>query len=117
MSTQFLQQPEGTIAYTDSGHGPLVVCLPSMGDLRAEYRFLTPLLVAAGYRVVSMDVRGHGESSVGWSNYAVDAIGSDLLALIRSLAAGPALVVGTSMAAGATVWAAAEAPELIAAMV
>ena len=26
MKTQFLQQPDGTIAYDDSGHGPLVVC-------------------------------------------------------------------------------------------
>lgn len=117
MNTQFLQQSEGMIAYDDQGNGPLVVCLPSMGDLRTEYRFLIPQLVAAGYRVVSLDVRGHGESSVHWSNYAVDAIGSDLLALIRALHAGPALVIGTSMAAGATVWAAAEAPEQIAGMV
>ncbi len=117
MNTQFLQQPDGTIAYDDRGSGPLVICLPSMGDLRGEYRFLLPQLVAAGYRVVSVDVRGHGESSVNWPHYAVDAIGHDLLALIRALNAGPALVIGTSMAAGATVWAAAEAPELIAGMV
>lgn len=117
MNTQFLQQSNGTIAYDDRGSGPLVLCLPSMGDLRAEYRFLIPQLVAAGYRVISMDVRGHGESSINWPNYAVDAIGSDLLALIRALNAGPALVIGTSMAAGATVWAAAEAPDLIAGMV
>lgn len=117
MKTQFLQQPDGTIAYDDSGRGPLVVCLPSMGDLRAEYRFLIPQLVDAGYRVVSMDVRGHGESSVNWPNYAVDGVGSDLVALMRALQAGPALVIGTSMTAGATVWAAAEAPELIAGMV
>lgn len=117
MSTQFLSHAGGAIAYDDSGSGPLVICLPSMGDLRAEYRLLIPQLVTAGYRVVSMDVRGHGESSVTWSNYAVDAIGSDLLALIRHLAAGPALVIGTSMAAGAAVWAAVEAPPLIAGMV
>ena len=117
MNTQFLQQPDGTIAYDDRGSGPLVICLPSMGDLRAEYRFLIPQLVSAGYRVVSVDVRGHGESSVSWPNYAVDAIGRDLLALIRTLNAGPALVIGTSMAAGASVWAAAEAPELITGMV
>ncbi|MBX3010726.1 MAG: alpha/beta hydrolase [Caldilineaceae bacterium] len=117
MSTQFMQRPEGRIAYDDQGAGPLIICLPSMGDLRGEYRFLIPPLVAAGYRVVSMDVRGHGESSVKWSNYAVDAIGSDLLALIRLIDAGPAYVIGTSMAAGATVWATAEAPELIAGMV
>jgi len=117
MNTQYLQQPNGQIAYTDSGSGPLVICLPSMGDLRAEYRFLTPQLIAAGYRVVSMDVRGHGETSVNWPDYSVGAIGGDLVALIQALQAGPALVIGASMAAGAAVWAAAEAPELVTGLV
>jgi hypothetical protein len=27
-------------------------CVPSMGDVRAEYHFLTPKLVEAGYRVI-----------------------------------------------------------------
>ena len=40
MGTQFLQHQNGSIAYDDSGSGPLVVCAPSMGDLRSEYRFL-----------------------------------------------------------------------------
>lgn len=117
MNTQFLNQTNGQIAYEDTGSGPLVVCLPSMGDLRTEYRFLVPQLVTAGYRVVCMDVRGHGETSVQWPDYSVGAIGADLVALLRALKAGPALVIGASMAAGATIWAAAEAPELIAGMV
>ena len=49
-----------------------------MGDLRSTYRFLTPKLVAAGYRVVSLDVRGHGESSVRWDDYSVGAVAADL---------------------------------------
>lgn len=117
MDTQFLTVADGTLAYDDQGSGPLVVCVPSMGDVRQEYRFLTPLLVEAGYRVVTMDVRGHGETSVKWPDYTVAAIGADMLALIRHLNAGPALLVGTSMAAGASVWAAAEAPDLVAGMV
>ena len=98
-------------------NGPLVVCVPSMGDVRGEYRFLIPQLVEAGYRVVSMDVRGLGETSVEWEDYTVAGVGADIVALIRDLEAGPAIVVGTSMAAGAAVWAAAEAPELIRGMI
>lgn len=116
MDTQFLPVSEGTIAYDDRGAGPLVVCIPSMGDLRQEYRFLAPMLVEAGYRVVTMDVRGHGETSVNWPGYSVADVGADILALIRHLNAGPALIVGTSMAAGAAVWAAVESPELVAGM-
>ena len=110
METQFLQRPDGKIAYDDQGNGPLVVCVPSMGDVRGEYRFLLPQLTAAGNRAVSIDVRGHGESSTGWPDYSVAGVGSDLLALIDRLDAGPAVIVGDSMAGGAAVWAAAEAP-------
>lgn len=118
MMTQFLTRPNGTIAYDDSGTGgPLVICVPSMGDVRQEYRFLAPQLAAAGFRVVTMDVRGHGESSVGWPDYSVAAIGSDIVALIRHLNAEQAYVIGASMAGGAAVWAAAETPDLIAGQV
>ncbi|MDR3575755.1 MAG: alpha/beta hydrolase [Anaerolineaceae bacterium] len=114
MSTKFLDVADGRIAYDEIGSGPMVLCVPSMGDLRGEYRFLAPHLAAAGFRVVSMDVRGHGETSVRWPDYSVAGVGSDMLDMIRSLNAGPALIVGTSMAGGAAAWAAVKAPELVA---
>jgi len=117
MQTQYLTVGTGKIAYDDQGSGPLVLCAPSLGDVRGEYRFLAPRLVAAGYRVVTMDVRGHGETSVGWADYRVTAIGSDMLALIKHLNAGPALIVGTSMSAGAAVCAAADGRDLVAGLV
>lgn len=117
METRYLDVPGGRLAYDVVGNGPLVVCAPGMGDVRGEYRFLTRQLAAAGYRVATLDVRGHGETSVGWPDYSVAAIGADMLALVRALGGGPAVLVGTSMAGGAAVWAAAEAPETIAAVV
>src|SRR5579875_3845069 len=117
METRFLDVSGGRIAYDDTGAGPLVICVPGMGDLRAEYRFLAPQLISAGYRVVTMDPRGEGESSVRWADYSVASVGVDLLALARSLGAGPAVVIGNSMAAGAAVCAAAEAPEQFAGLV
>lgn len=114
--TLMLSRPGGAIAYDDQGdpNGPLVVCAPGLGDLRGEYRFLAPRLAAAGYRVVTMDLRGHGESSAGWADYSHAAIGGDIVALIRHLNAGPASLIGTSYAAGAAVCATAQAPELVA---
>lgn len=113
METQYLSVPGGQIAYEVAGEGPLVVCAPSMGDLRQEYRFLAPQFVQAGYRVAWMDVRGHGESSVGWQDVSVVGVGRDMLALIRHLDSGPALLYGASMAAGAAVWAAVEDPQAV----
>ena len=117
MNTQYLEHENGQIAYDESGSGPLVVCVPSMGDLRAEYRLLTPQLTAAGFRVVCMDVRGHGESSTAWGDFSVAGVGSDILALIQKMDSRPALILANSMAAGAAVWAAAEAPQMIKGMI
>jgi pimeloyl-ACP methyl ester carboxylesterase len=113
MTTKFFQHESGTIAYDDAGTGPLVVCVPSLGDVRSEYRFLIPQLVSAGFRAVSMDVRGHGETSQEWNDFSVVGVGKDILALIRELKAGPAVIVGDSMGGGAAIWAAVEAPELV----
>lgn len=117
MTTEYFEQERGKIAFDDTGTGPLVICVPSMGDIRGEYRYLVPQLVAAGYRVATMDVRGLGETSPEWDDYSVAGIGKDMLALVRELDAGPAILIGTSMAAGAAVWAAAESPDLIRGMV
>ena len=111
--TRFLQRHEGLLAYEDWGEGPLVLCLPAPGDLRAEYRFLVPLLVEAGYRVVAMDLRGHGESSATWTDYSAAQVGEDMIALLRYLEAEPALIVGTSITAGAAICAAADVPSLV----
>lgn len=114
LETRFMERDGGRLAYDDSGgDGPLLIALPGMGDLRAQYRFLRPLLVAAGYRVVSLDVRGQGESSVGWADYSAHALGGDVLALMDHLGAPSAVVLGNSFAAGAALWAAHDAPERV----
>lgn len=114
--TQFLETDGGRIAYDVTGDGPLVVLSHGMGDQRSAYRFLAPLLVAAGYRVASADLRGSGESSTGWASYTRTDTATDLLALVRHLG-GPAVLVGHSFAGGSVAIAAAQAPELVTAIV
>ena len=115
-TTQYLAVPGGNIAFDERGTGPLVLLVPGMGDLRSTYRFLAPALAAAGYRVVSTDLRGHGDSDANFPSYGDIATASDLSALLRHLDA-PAVVVGNSMGAGAAVITAAETPELVAGLV
>jgi pimeloyl-ACP methyl ester carboxylesterase len=117
-STQFLNLPGGQIAYDDTGGtGPLVICVPGLGDVRRQYRFLAPRLVAAGFRVVTMDLPGHGDSSADWPAYSPAIVGADIVAMIRHLDAGKAFIVGNSMAGGSAVWAAAEIPDRVAGIV
>lgn len=113
-TVRHLARGEGRLAYDDTGSGPLVVCLPGMGDLRSEYRFLVPRLVEAGFRVVTMDLRGHGDSDATFTDHTRPAAGDDVVALLAHLDAGPAHLVGTSFGAAAVVWAAAEATEAVA---
>ena len=115
--TEFLTIDGGTLAYEVSGTtGPLLVLAHGMGDSRQAYRFLTPALVEAGYRVAELDLRGHGESSVGWTGHSRTDLAGDLIALVRHLG-GPAVLVGHSIAGGAVTIAAAQAPELVTAVV
>jgi len=115
--TALLTVHGGTLAYELTGiTGPLVVLAHGMADSRQAYRFAAPLLVAAGYRVAAMDLRGCGESSAAWESYSRTAIAGDVIALVEHLG-GPAVLVGHSIAGGAMTIAAAQAPSLVTAVV
>jgi pimeloyl-ACP methyl ester carboxylesterase len=110
--TELLEIDGGRIAYDVEGEGPLVVLGHGLADKREAFRFLAPMLVAAGYRVANTDLRGHGESSTGWASYTRADTAGDIIALIRHLG-GPAVLIGHSFAGGAANIVAAEAPELV----
>ena len=114
--TEYVAVDGGQLAYDVVGDGPLVVLSPGLADVRATYRYLAPLIVAAGYRVARVDLRGHGESSAGWSSYTHADTAADLLAVIRHLG-GPAVIVGQSFSGGAATLAAANDPALLRAVV
>jgi alpha-beta hydrolase superfamily lysophospholipase len=79
----------GRIAYDVTGSGPLVVLSHGIGDRRQDYRFLAPMLAQAGYRVATADLRGHGESSMGWPSITRTDIAGDLAALRQTRAGRP----------------------------
>ncbi|MCH8532039.1 MAG: alpha/beta hydrolase [Saccharospirillum sp.] len=115
--THLLEVPHGTLSYDDHGEGPLMLMLPGLGDLRQSYRLLAPEMAAAGFRVVTMDLRGHGDSSIPWPEYTTTSVAEDVIALLAHLDAGPAILVGNSFSAGVAVWLSTEHPELVASMI
>jgi pimeloyl-ACP methyl ester carboxylesterase len=114
--TEYVEITGGRIAYEVIGHGPLVVLSPGIADTRSTYRFLAPLIANAGYRVASVDLRGHGESSIGWDSYTHADTAADLIEVVRKLG-GPAVIVGQSFSGGATTIAAATNPDVVSAIV
>ncbi len=112
LTTCYLTRADGRVAYEIGGDGPLVVLVPGMGDLRSTYRYLAPVLRQAGYRVAVTDLRGHGDSDTDFGSYGDVETAGDVTALIEELG-GPAVVIGNSMGAGASVLVAAGRPDLV----
>lgn len=112
--TQFISTEGGRVAFEDTGgHGPAVLAIPGMGDLRSEYRLISPVLQQAGYRVITMDARGFGETSAKWSDFSARAVGRDAVAVLKHLGVGSATIMGNSFAAGSALWAAQDAPAAV----
>lgn len=114
--TEYLDIAGNTLAYDVNGQGPLVVLAHGIGDSRHSYRFLAPALAAAGYRVANLDIRGCGDSGLGWDGYSRTDIAGDVLALVRHLG-GPAIIIGQSISGGAATIAATTAPQLVAGVI
>lgn len=77
--------------------GPPVVLLHGGGQTRHSWGAASRLLEDRGYRVVSIDLRGHGESA--WSSdgdYRLDRFVDDLTAILADLPR-PAFLVGASL--------------------
>ncbi|MGR6917848.1 alpha/beta fold hydrolase [[Actinomadura] parvosata] len=114
--TEFLEVDGGRIAYDVAGQGPLIVLAPGIGQIRAVFHPMAAELAAAGFRVATTDLRGHGESSDEWPSYTRTDVAGDLIALVKHLG-GPAVLVGHSFAGGAATIAAAQEPDLVSAIV
>lgn len=115
----FIDNKDGRTAYELAGpeDGPLAILIPGIGDSRHSYRFLLPQLHNAGWRTATISLRGHDESSTTYSDYSSKAVGQDVVALIDTLEADHVALIGNSMGGPVSVWAAAERPEQVKAIV
>jgi pimeloyl-ACP methyl ester carboxylesterase len=84
------------VGYEEHGAGSPVVLLHPFPFARGIWSDLTDVL-AARYRVISVDARGFGESPLGEERYAIDDLADDLAALLDELDVARAAVLGESM--------------------
>jgi pimeloyl-ACP methyl ester carboxylesterase len=73
--------------------GPIVVLLHGGGQTRQSWGSTAKTLSEAGYYVIALDARGHGES--GWApngHYTLDGFVNDLRAVLAQLPDTPALI-------------------------
>lgn len=101
-----------------NGGGPTVLLVHGFLEHAHTWDFVAPILADAGYRVLALDWRGHGESEwIGAGGYYHFADYSADLAFLRRQLPGPLAIVGHSMGATATLAYAGAEPDGLAAVV
>lgn len=101
-----------------SDSGPVVLLLHGFLEHAHAWDFVAPRLAAAGYHVVALDFRGHGDSErVGAGGYYHFAdYSADLAFIVRALG-GRAALVGHSMGGSASLIYAGTEPDRVSALV
>ena len=88
------------IFYEDHGAGQPVVLIHGYPLSGRAWDRQVPALLDAGYRVITYDRRGFGQSSQPASGYDYDTFAADLNALLEHLDLREAVLVGHSMGTG-----------------
>jgi pimeloyl-ACP methyl ester carboxylesterase len=97
-----LEIPGGPLAVLEADpegeHRGTVVMVPGFTGSKEDFREVMKPLAAQGFRVVSIDPRGAYQSPGpdDPAAYSVEALGNDLLQVIKALGDGPVHVVGHS---------------------
>lgn len=113
----FTNQGDATLFFTDEGAGPPILLVHGWTCDSHDWQFQAPSLLSAGYRVIAVDLRGHGRSSVPDSGYTPRSFASDLAGLLRERNTPPAVVIGHSLGGTIAVAMAVEHPDLVRAVV
>ncbi len=96
---------------------PLVVLTHGLSLDHRSFDRQVPALLAAGYRVLTWDVRGHGQSQPMGERMSLEAVADDLLALLDEVDADEAVLVGESFGGMAIQEALRRAPDRVAGLV
>ncbi|WP_229846529.1 alpha/beta fold hydrolase, partial [Streptomyces atratus] len=91
-----IEAPAGRLHLVEQGTGPLVLLVHGFPESWYSWRHQLPVLAAAGYRAVALDVRGYGRSSkpADTDAYRMLDLVEDNVALVRALGEENAVVVG-----------------------
>ena len=87
------------IVYDDEGDGRPLVLLHGYGCRRGHWEYQREALLEAGYRVVAVDLRGHGESNTPQYGQTLARLGQDVRELIQQLDIKDVTLVCHSMGA------------------
>jgi 3-oxoadipate enol-lactonase len=100
------------MAYESEGEGiPLLFIHQVATDRRLWQHQRSPFF--QGYRLIMVDVMGHGEEAWSPQEYSLDRAADRIRELLESLRVGPAFIIGVSMGAAIAMRVALSHPSLI----
>jgi 3-oxoadipate enol-lactonase len=85
--------------------------------MRLEFWEDVAACLSAKYRVICVDLRGHGRNAPAGGSYSTHDVAGDVVALVRRLGLPPAVFVGCSLGGMVAQGIAIAAPELVAGLV
>ncbi len=95
---RFIELPDGArISTVTVGSGPVIVCVHGVTASRRDWAPMTPHLIEAGYTVIAVEQRGHGDSTVGTAGFGSAQLGDDLAVVLEALDVRSATLMGQSM--------------------
>ena len=86
-----------TMAYDDNGSGPVLLLIHGFPLCRRMWHPQIKALVIAGFRVITPDLRGFGESDTPEGPYSMELFADDIVELLDHLGIEKAAVGGMSM--------------------
>lgn len=98
--------------YEEYGHGTPLILIHGLGSSSLDWELQIPTL-SRHYRLIVIDVRGHGRSDKPRERYSIAGFSADLMALIEHLQLPPAHIVGLSMGGMIGFQLAVEHPQLL----
>src|ERR1700754_5239679 len=118
---EFLVRDGVRLAYKDTGSSgsPIVLvhgwcCNHTFLDLQAKYLGMAhrARYLSKSHRVISVDLRGHGESDAPVQEYSMAAFADDLAWICKKLGLEKPLLIGHSMGGNVSLEVAARYPDL-----
>lgn len=98
------------VAYTAVGAGAPVVLIHGLAEDRSSWAGVQGWL--EGFLSYAVDLRGHGETTVGQAEGTLAQLGRDLIGFLEKVT-GPAACVGYSLGGTVVLWAASQRPDLV----
>ncbi len=105
-----------TFFYEEQGRGEPVLLLHGLGSSTQDWELQMEAL-AGSYRVVAIDLRGHGRSSKPRGPYSVPMFAADTTAVLQALDISAAHIIGISLGGMIAFQMALDAPKMVKSLV